>query len=390
MRTAQRCMAAVLMLLLVVWSVQCSSDGDASSLAEDLANRLTDALEFENGTQEQGEAPDGSDEAAAPQITQLVAPLEMRVGEPFALEVYTDFAQAGEVSRAIVAVKDATKYLQITAATTMADSGNVMYLSGILLADEELKGRSFSLSVALQTDGGLTGAYASWNISVLNLSGSAGGNYVDTMDVGGATWSDTGRPDGSDAQDAPQISGVQGPEFILPGQTFSVVLESINATASSGVQTIVATLPKSPGYKAISSFEVNEQDGLTRYIVQVMLPASALPMRNMVVLWALQNADGATGLFAPWTAEVEVPVSIDGDVDAVPTEEEAESDSAAAKCACGEPGVTLTAVSCTWDDAEECTGWTSVCHEYGYDGTEQFEDGTELTSWDCTIRINCP
>ena len=61
-------------------------------------------------------------------------------------------------------------------------------------------------------------------------------------------------------------------------------------------------------------------------------------------------------------------------------------------CVCGDEGVTLTPVSgCeNWDDADQCSGWASVAGENGYEVDDPFEDGTELTGYGCTIRINCP
>ena len=384
----RRVSVVIMMVLTALWAMQCSSGDNAGDLAEDLANRLTDALDFENGDTHDGSAPAGSTDSGAPQIVNLIAPVEMRLGEPFALELYTTFATPEDISSAIVAVRNATKYITVSAVTVPVASQQVMYISGVLAADTELMDRDFEITVALHTTSGATGMYVTWGVTVLNLQGAAGGNYVSTMDIGGGTWSDTGRPPASNADTVPQISAVEGPEQFRIGESFNVSLVSENSASRTAVTSIIATLPGSAGYKKITSFQTGERDGSLVYVVQGKLGEDAVTMRNMVVLWALQNETGDTGVFVPWTSQVDTSASADGDEDAVDTE--TESDAAVTMCVCGDPGVTLTAVSCTWSDAEECTGWTSACHENGFDGDEAFADGTELTAWSCTIRINCP
>ena len=383
----KRVMAVTTVLLAALLAGQCSTGDNASDIAGDLADRLTDALDFENGDTQEGSAPEGSSDAGAPQIVNLVAPTEMRMGEPFALELYTTFVTPADITGAIVAVRNAAKHISVSAVTVPVATQHVMYLTGVLTADSELMGKDFEITVALHTSAGATGMYVTWGVTVLNLQGAAGGNYVSSMDAGGGTWSDTGRPPASNADTVPQISTVEGPDQLRVGESFNISLVSANSAVRSGVTAIIATLPGSAGYKKITSFQTGERDGSMVYVVQGKLGIDAVVMRNMVVLWALQNNTGDTGVFVPWTAQVDTSSNTDGDedIDAV-----AEGDIAVPMCVCGDPGVTLTAVSCTWSDAEECTGWTSACHENNLDETQAFADGTELTAWDCTIRINCP
>ncbi|MCB9796987.1 MAG: hypothetical protein H6741_30250 [Alphaproteobacteria bacterium] len=62
-------------------------------------------------------------------------------------------------------------------------------------------------------------------------------------------------------------------------------------------------------------------------------------------------------------------------------------------CTCEDDGVSLAALSGCEDfggDEEECSGWAS-CEEENNLGVGSFhEDGTELTCFGCTIRIDCP
>lgn len=61
------------------------------------------------------------------------------------------------------------------------------------------------------------------------------------------------------------------------------------------------------------------------------------------------------------------------------------------KCTCAEG--TLTAVAgCEHfgGDQEECTGWHSCEVEAGFEEGTEYATGTELTCYDCTIRLDCP
>ncbi len=62
-----------------------------------------------------------------------------------------------------------------------------------------------------------------------------------------------------------------------------------------------------------------------------------------------------------------------------------------AKCSCGQPGVTLKSVGCTWDNCFDCSGWAGACGQLGVDPYGAFADGTQCLGKTGTgVEIDCP
>ncbi len=137
----------------------CSENSDAEDIAKGLEDRLTAALSFQGGELKDEAPPEGKDIPEAPQITTIDAPEKLYPNVPFVVRLGTDFEKPLEVDKAIVRVVGATKHLVVTTPLVEGSAGWVMPLSGVLGEDMQLAGESFTLEYALQTKGGVTGAY---------------------------------------------------------------------------------------------------------------------------------------------------------------------------------------------------------------------------------------
>lgn len=167
MRSTIRCRPALLLILLVstmlVWT--CSSDQDAKKTAAELANRLSEALEFDNGYRKEGDPPAGhADDSSYPQVIKVTAPARLRPGVDFEVIIEGMVENPADVAGAVVAIEGADAYIQVTADYN-ADT-RIMRLTGQLDEDDDLYGENFDLSVALQNNDGTVGNYMPWKLEV--------------------------------------------------------------------------------------------------------------------------------------------------------------------------------------------------------------------------------
>ena len=175
----RRSFPAVLVLALgmsLVWYA-CSSGDDAADLAEDLANRLTEALDFDGGEVQEGQRPPANLDAEHPQITGLSATSDaagLTYGETFTITLTTDFTNESAVTGAVAWVENSTEYLKITPATTPVADGQ-MILTGTLYRNWKLGDRDFVVRMAMMLESGEVGNYETWGLSVRKPAGEAGG-----------------------------------------------------------------------------------------------------------------------------------------------------------------------------------------------------------------------
>lgn len=155
----------LLIPVLLVLDLSCSDGADSGEIAVDLANRLTSALEFEGGTLKDGDPPEEhADDEAYPQIIALSAPERIEAGQAFNLLIEGSAPDPAEVAGAVVAVDQASGYLEV-----MADydaETDSMLLTGVLNEDEELYENSFTIRVALLDTKGMVGKYLIWELDV--------------------------------------------------------------------------------------------------------------------------------------------------------------------------------------------------------------------------------
>lgn len=155
---------ALLGLLWLALAAGCNKDSAADDVAGSLADRLSAAMNFEQGTRTAGGPPPYFDSPDYPQI-EFVSPPEVEIvfGEAFELSVKADYAFPERVSGAMVWVKDAGSHFRITAPLD-ADS-LLMTLRGWIAEDAALRGKTFDVYVSLFR-GQETGLHESWRITV--------------------------------------------------------------------------------------------------------------------------------------------------------------------------------------------------------------------------------
>jgi len=314
----------VLLALCCVAMMGCDSGGDAGDLAGALEDRLTDALDFDGGETEKGAPPEESSNADAPAITTLDPPAELGLGQFFVLRMESDAAQPQDVDSAVIYVEGASKYITVTSGLVAVNGGWEMRLSGILLADTELKNKNFDLKVALKTSTGLTGAYKPWSLKILDISAVGGGSdVVKGTSVPGGELNESGRPPGDGSPDIPQIQGIDAPESVVPEEQVDVVLYSNNIQSPADVQAIIVSAPTSDSYWRVTNFDVitpvaKDIGDSYGFRMSVTVPALDLDVSSIVLLWALEKSGRQVGLYFPWEFTLAEPA--DGDMDEEETE----------------------------------------------------------------------
>ena len=155
----------------------CSSGDDAADLAEDLANRLTDALDFDGGEVQEGERPPANEDAEHPQITGLSATSDtdgLTYGESFTLTLTTDFVNESTIIGAVAWVENSSEYLKIIPTSIPVTDGEMM-LTGTLNRNWKLGDRDFVIKMAMMLENGEVGNYQAWGLNVRKPAGEAGG-----------------------------------------------------------------------------------------------------------------------------------------------------------------------------------------------------------------------
>jgi len=170
MRRAALVPAIALASLLVI---QCSGGDDELSPTE-LADRLTSALDFKDGSDQPGDPPEEhAGDAAFPQVTDVNAPATVAPGAAVVLDLMTDFADTGRIGGAVLQVSNATGHIRVSTPYSAATSS--VRIQGSLTRDAEIAGRAFSVRLGLLDDAGAVGNYATWQVNV-----SAGDGDSDT------------------------------------------------------------------------------------------------------------------------------------------------------------------------------------------------------------------
>jgi len=153
-------------VLVLAGTSACDQDSDAGSIAFALADRLTDALDFENGSVQDGVAPDGEvGDPAVPQIVGAGLPARLAPGGGFGVKLLGSFdGDPALVRGAVVQVDGDDRHILVQ--QPFADYQ--MLLPGTLnAAATDLIGKTFRLRVALISTSGRAGAYAVWLVKIV-------------------------------------------------------------------------------------------------------------------------------------------------------------------------------------------------------------------------------
>lgn len=310
-------------LLLMVVSFSCSSKGKSDQISEDLADRLTDNLEFEGGTLEEGDPPDGSDSVLAPQITSIKAPEEFQLGSAFSTIIKSDYTSRTIVARLLKDSKD-DPVVRVIIRVVGSQNGyfvvpvemlyDTIELAGILDGDEQLRDVKFKLEFALQTASGLTGGYQPLNFDIKDTPPQQTANPMSSLDLGDDTdFKDSGRPEGSNDPFAPQILGVNAPEKLIKGEEFVIDLLT-NFSPSASIVSAVMTFPLSTGYFELKGTMVETVDG-SAYRIKGNMDSPEINVGDyLTFLFALKSSEEKVGTYKSWSVQIISGIA-DGDED---------------------------------------------------------------------------
>ena len=161
----QRKTIVSILVLAVLVAFACSSGSDSEKVTQALANRLTSAIQFTGGELKTGEPPaENADDTAYPQIKELEMESTLNVGSYFTVTISGEADAPESIVGAIVTVDLADSYIQVS--QQYDSENNEMVLSGTLSFDDEIPGKTYSLSFALLNEDGDVGNYKTWDVEV--------------------------------------------------------------------------------------------------------------------------------------------------------------------------------------------------------------------------------
>lgn len=317
------CMLLILLSNALVL-LSCSSKGNSTQISEDLADRLTDSLDFEGGTLEEGDPPKGDSNPLAPQITSIRGPEEFQLGASFSTTISSDYninfanfkslkdGLNDPVAKVIIRVLGAQLGYFIVPVELVNQS---VELAGILEGDPVLRNIKFRLEFALQTESGLTGAYKPLNFNVKDTPPQENISPMNSLNLGdaGGEFKDSGRPDGSSNMLSPQIIEVVGPEKLDIGEDFKVDLLTSFEPAENIVAAIM-TFPLSDGFFEIDGKMVETLEGAAFRINGTMSSPDIQVGDFFTFLFALKAGEEQVGEYRSWSVLI-VDSSTGGDSD---------------------------------------------------------------------------
>ncbi len=306
MKSWTRLATFVLTLLALISVISCDSSSDSDKIAETLADTLTGALNFENGSVVEGAAPLEQTGADAPTIAEVQSD-ELRLGAAFTMRVLTEFATPETIAHVLVAVDGASSYIQVSASVL----SGVVDLFGQLAATESLKGQSFTVKFALQTADGVTGPYQSLNLSVADkeaqTSTASGDDILSALEATDSYTVKSGRPEGQSGAEAPQVVNIESMDEVYTDKEFYASLQT-DFTNQESIEAILISTPNSNSY---FEFPASVYDGWGSF--HTYLRGDNLTAGDQFVLLFAFKAGDAVGLFRPYTFTVAEPYETDGD-----------------------------------------------------------------------------
>ena len=318
-----------LALFILESCTSCSSDADSNKIAEDLADRMTDALDFEGGEMVDSTPPEGNESAEYPQIDSIEEVEELQMGADFIFELNSTYAEPEKVAYIIVYVNDSSKYISIPGHLL----NDFITLAGSLNIDDELKGQDFNISFALQTDDKKTGAYKPLKVKIAEqiLTEKAdiealAGNFK-TQNGDDIQVENSAPPEGNPESNSPQIIGITIPNEISVNEPVEIMIES---DFTGEITDAVLTLPNAGSYFILQNENSNNEPVFksTVYFTAEILDSFANSKlksgfkasnksTDLTLLWALQSEEN-TGLYRATEVTLfdsDLPDPADGDQD---------------------------------------------------------------------------
>jgi len=296
---------------LLAFIAACSSGGHSEQISEDLADRMSDSLEFDGGELEESPMPTGFEGANAPQLSKVLSAQPLRIGDPFVIELETNFSEPQLVDRVLMQIVGSKKHFVIKTGVIKQDGLNKMILSGVLEADDKLKGLQVTMRFALQTREGILGLPRALRIEVTEEE--ARSSSATELNADSANWKQAQRPDSISDEFAPQIIAIEGPKEVRTESIVTIKLISLSNEATKVILTSIGN----DQCLTTELIDREEDEKTTTYKVQIRINISQAGslVQKRVLLFALQNSDGATGLFVPWSFILLAAQESDGDID---------------------------------------------------------------------------
>ena len=302
---------ALLLMILLGLCGSCSSGMDSEDVATALEDRLTDALDFENGTKHEGSPPKGSSDSDAPQIREVRGEEDWRLGADFSIDLVSDFPEPEKVKRAIIHVIGAKSYIVVDPSFLVK---TIMGLSGTLKDDKDIRNKLFQMEFAMQTVDDQTGGYKSMSLNIKDEDAQDVGHPIETVEVDNqGELNESGRPEGSTSESAPQITQLDGPAELYPGEEFRVYLYT-DFEETAEIVAAILTTPGNQGYYEIEG-SVKSHAGEMAMIIQGHLSTLGFAVGDtLTFLYALKSSSDQVGVYRSWTLNVvEKPSDTDGD-----------------------------------------------------------------------------
>ncbi len=298
METAKKLSSSLLIALLIIASITtlmaCSGESEADKIARELADRLTDSMDFDDSTYEEGDPPPESENPEAPQIESVQGTL-VQIGSPFVLFVESEFADPELVTQVIMQIENADGYVLIEATL----ENGVIRLPGELQADLQLKAQEFNVRMALQTESGLVGNYYEFVLSILDQEPLLVLDDIKLLSLLGESEVKTGRPIGQAGTFFPQVENLTALEEVAPGASMTLNLE-LDFRDEEQVSTVIFTSPGNDAYKELQAVA---ESGL--FVFSATFSGEGTSAGDdLVFQWAFKTDDGRVGEYHDWTFRV--------------------------------------------------------------------------------------
>jgi len=289
---------------------------NAGDIATQLNDRMSDALDFEGGEDHEGDPPAGSSSPMAPQLTAAFLPEDFRLNADFSIVLVTAYKEQNKISHAVIYITGATRY--ITVPIKIVDG--VAELPGRLQSDEDIRAQDFSVQMALQLEDGTTGLYKPYSMKVKDEPAQEVGDPIETLALEHEdNYFESGRPEGTETPDAPQIERIEGPYRLSPGQEFDIKIVTDYPVGLDRIGSVILTTPGNQAYyEIISTFRIDQEKPSEQYsIISGTLSAEQVDIgHSLTFLWALKTNSGTVGVYRSWSIIISDPAAIpDGDQD---------------------------------------------------------------------------
>lgn len=163
---------ASIVILCILALATCNSSSNSEEISRELADRLTDSLDFEGGKITESTPPDYDESNEHPQIEYLDVENKLTTDEDFTVDIMPDSDSSPVIPSVMIWVKNSGKRIDVPLnanwhkASTNLDF--LISLDGFLEYDSELVGKTFEVYVALFGEDGITGKHELWELTVVD------------------------------------------------------------------------------------------------------------------------------------------------------------------------------------------------------------------------------